>query len=154
MPDTRRRCLLELHRASHRGWTHLRAPVCAMQGCAPHEAKGVQGTPQETENPTAENKRADGRRSTRQRRTRPGPETLVQQGRQFIIQVQIGIKTEAKDEIGVQDQPGSRNQKEAAEEAHNQEGRRRYGEQESALFLCLFHCSKEHEHTDNNGRKH
>ncbi|KAL1414363.1 hypothetical protein MTO96_007601 [Rhipicephalus appendiculatus] len=108
--------------------------MCAMQGSAPHEGKGVQGTPQETENPTAENKRADGRRSTRRRRTRPGPETLVQQGRQFNIQAQIGINTEVKVEIGVQDQPGSRNQKEAAEEAHNQEGRRRYGEQESAFF--------------------
>ncbi|KAH7984728.1 hypothetical protein HPB52_023686 [Rhipicephalus sanguineus] len=97
-----------------------------MQGSAPHAGKGVQGTPQETEEPTGENKRADRRRSPRHRRTRPDPETLVQQGLQFYIQVQIGIKTEVKFEISVQDQTGSRNQKEAAEEAHNQEGRRQY----------------------------
>ncbi|KAK8765645.1 hypothetical protein V5799_031746, partial [Amblyomma americanum] len=57
-----------------------------------------------------------GTRRRRQRRTRPGPETLVQRGLQFEIQVQIGIEIRIKVEIGVQDPGGSRNQKEAGAE--------------------------------------
>ncbi|KAH8042023.1 hypothetical protein HPB51_019764 [Rhipicephalus microplus] len=105
-----------------------------MQGSAPYAGEGVQGTPQETEKPTIKNKRADGRRSTRRRWTRPGPETLVQQGWKLTIQVSISIETTVMFEIGVQDPPGSRKQEKAAEETLHQEGRRRYGEQESAFF--------------------
>ncbi|KAH7969693.1 hypothetical protein HPB52_021575 [Rhipicephalus sanguineus] len=85
--------------------------------------RSVQGTPPEIEAPRGENKRAERHRSPRNRPTLPDSEKLVQQGLHFHIQVQIGIKTKLKSEIGVQDQTGSRNQKEAAEEAHNQEGR-------------------------------
>ncbi|KAH8029493.1 hypothetical protein HPB51_000731 [Rhipicephalus microplus] len=105
-----------------------------MQESAPYAGKGVQGMPQETEKPTTKNKRADGRRSTRRRWTRPGPETLVQQRWKLTIQVPISIETTVMVEIGVQDPPGSRKPEKAAEETLHQEGRRRYGEQESAFF--------------------
>ncbi|KAH8036918.1 hypothetical protein HPB51_006979 [Rhipicephalus microplus] len=68
-----------------------------MQGSAPYAGKGVQGTPQETEKPMTKNKRVDGRRNTRRRWTRPGPETLVRQGWQLTIQIPISIKTMADD---------------------------------------------------------
>ncbi|KAH8034873.1 hypothetical protein HPB51_003160 [Rhipicephalus microplus] len=97
-----------------------------MQGSAPYAGKGVQGTPQETEKPMTKNKRADGRRSTRCRWTRPGPETLVQQGWKLTIKVPISIETMIMVEIGVQDPPGSKKQEKAAEEALHQKGRRRY----------------------------
>ncbi|KAH7940690.1 hypothetical protein HPB49_003555 [Dermacentor silvarum] len=57
---------------------HLRAQVCAMQGSAPHTGKGVQGTPQETEEPTGEKIRGTRRRSQGRWRTWPGQETLLQ----------------------------------------------------------------------------
>ncbi|KAH8036419.1 hypothetical protein HPB51_000370 [Rhipicephalus microplus] len=108
VPDTRRCCLLKLYRASNREWTHLGDPVHAMQRGASYAGKEVQGMLQETEKPTTKNKRADGHRGTRRRWTRPGLETLVQQGWQLTIQVPISIKTTLMIEIGVQDPPGSR----------------------------------------------
>ncbi|KAH8026881.1 hypothetical protein HPB51_026216 [Rhipicephalus microplus] len=142
MPDTRRHRLLKLHRASHRGRTHLRAPVCAMQGSTLYVGKGVQRTPQETEKPTTKNKKADGRRSTRRQWTQPGPETLVQHGWQLTTQVPISMKTTVMVEIGIQDLPGLRNQEKAAEETRHQEGRHRNGEYESAFLSGSSTASK------------
>ncbi|KAH7942223.1 hypothetical protein HPB49_022196 [Dermacentor silvarum] len=65
-------------RTSHRGRTHLRAQVYAMQGSTPHMGKGVQGMPQETEEPTGEKTRGTRRRIQEHRRTWPDQETLVQ----------------------------------------------------------------------------
>ncbi|KAH8025844.1 hypothetical protein HPB51_012876 [Rhipicephalus microplus] len=97
-----------------------------MHGSAPYVGKGVQGAPQETEQPTTKNKRANGHRCTRRRWMRPGPETLVQQGWKLTIQVPISIKTTVMVKIGVQDPPGSRKQEKAAEQTRHQEGRQRY----------------------------